>query len=167
MIQIDGACEFEQLKRDGALRYHRCKNCQQVLPSFDPPERTYWSPCPKAGLAVTPLPWYLRNRWSVLALSFLDAMRRWVLSGFARPSADDLAARAEACRLCPLQQFLGPRGAVERCASCGCWLPLKRRMATATCPGERWPGQRHAHGQGLVMTGGKLQSSCGCGGAQA
>lgn len=160
---MTGACEFEQIAQEGVLRYHRCKNCKQVLPSFDPPERTYWPNCPSAGAAILP-PWYLRSRWSVLLLSFVAALRRWAASGFARPSADDLAARADACSLCPLQQYLGPRSIVERCASCGCWLPLKRRMATASCPGERWPGQQHAHGQGLVMIGGKLRSSCGCGG---
>lgn len=160
-------CDFEQLRREGALFYHRCKRCGRVLPSFDTPERTHFYPCTvgRAGARAARRTWR-DHRYLKLLGSFVSALRRWKKSGFLRPTPGDLAARSDACRWCPLQQRLGPAGAIERCSSCGCWLPLKRRMAGEQCPAERWPGQRHAGGQGLVMVEGKLHSKpgCGCGG---
>lgn len=161
------ACRFELLRRDGALYYHRCARCGQVLPSFDPPERTFFHPCASSGAAAHAVSgWWATNRYVRMWRALVAALRRWARARFPRPAAEELAARADACSLCPLQQHLGPRGVVERCVSCGCWLPLKRRMASELCPAERWPGQRHAGGEGLTMLNGKLQqkSGCGCGG---
>ncbi len=164
-VTLPLGCEFEAIRREGALFYHRCTRCGRVLPSFDPPQRTYYYPCPAGAIhahATRPR----RGRYSIMLRSLLAALWRWTTTGFPRPNRALRMARVEACRLCPLQQRLGPRGAVERCASCGCWLPLKRRMAAERCPAERWPGQRHAGGQGLVMVEGKLHAKpgCGCGG---
>ncbi len=60
-----------------------------------------------------------------------------------------------------------PLRLVERCAECGCWTPLKRLYATAECPAQMWPGQKHYLGQGLLVYGqtfGAIAPKGGCGG---
>lgn len=154
-------CDFVELRVDSAIHYHQCQRCRAVAPSFDPPERTYRD-CPASGAMAAPLvlqPSTARR----LLFTFFEALRRWARAGFPRSPLADRALRASACALCPLQEFVGPGKRIERCQSCGCWLPLKRRMASEACPAERWPGQRHAHGQGLVMVEGKLRAGGGCG----
>ncbi len=145
-------CDFFELRVDGAIHYHQCRRCRDVLPSFDSPERTYRD-CPATAAAITPpLP-----RWH----RFLAALWRWVAELCPTPIPTERRSRVRACSLCPYQQR---RRGVESCLLCGCWLPLKRRWSTEQCPSGRWPGGPHAHGRGLVMIDAKLRAGCGCSG---
>lgn len=137
----------------------RCPQCHITLPSFDPPERTYYGPCSAATndpiAAAIPEPSIVRR--------FLIALRKWLAAGCPVPSTEIRQKRRTACDLCPLQEFIDPRGAIERCGDCRCWLPAKRLFLTESCPAERWPGQKHEDGQGLVLIDGKLNKKTGCG----
>lgn len=150
---ISESCDFENVSQDGAIYYNRCRRCRQVLPSFDPPERSHFAPCPAAGKVVTTPPSRVAQ--------FVRALWRWIAALCPTPIPTERRARKTACQLCPLR---GRVAGLEVCQSCRCWLPAKRRFATESCPTERWPGQAHAHGRGLVTSGGVLMATCGCNG---
>lgn len=46
--------------------------------------------------------------------------------------AASIAQREAACAQCPFKKG-------DKCAKCGCYLPLKQQLTTESCPIHRWP----------------------------
>ena len=58
-----------------------------------------------------------------------------LLRFFRKPSLLDeetVLHRSSICAVCPKRND-------KWCTSCGCWLPLKTKVATAQCPNSWWP----------------------------
>ena len=74
-----------------------------------------------------------------LASNFAGAMTRWTRAGFATASAEQYAARSEACDACEMWDGSARLG-LGKCKApgCGC-TSMKRWLATEKCPLDKWP----------------------------
>ena len=71
------------------------------------------------------------------AISFSKSLAKWSLSKFAITPQNILKERQEICKLCPEWDSSGIAG-TGRCKKCGCSTQAKLRMASESCPINKW-----------------------------
>jgi hypothetical protein len=72
-----------------------------------------------------------------MAAGLSTSAMRWAASGFKIVDADTLEARQAVCRQCEFWDSQGFRG-TGRCRKCGCSTQAKLRLASASCPVDKW-----------------------------
>jgi hypothetical protein len=70
------------------------------------------------------------------AKSLTDAVASWTKAGFKMATEEQYAARYEICKACDFWVDEGYMG-MGKCRQCGC-SGVKLRLATSTCPLEKW-----------------------------
>lgn len=73
-----------------------------------------------------------------LAASFLKDMRAFALTGFKPTPLKVLEERLEICHKCENFESKWYAG-TGRCKECGCSIQAKLRMASSSCPINKWP----------------------------
>ena len=91
---------------------------------------------------------YLRNKYlgslveptvTELAGNFVEAIRKWALSGFPVASEEIYAERAAICGQCEFWDGAA-RAGLGQCTAPGCGCTrFKRFLATERCPLGKWP----------------------------
>ena len=66
------------------------------------------------------------------AWNLVKSTTDYVQSGMENVSADDYKVRLKVCGGCPFREK-------DRCTKCGCFIQVKAKWKTATCPDHRWP----------------------------
>lgn len=65
------------------------------------------------------------------AIKVTSAQLKWAKEGFPVRSKEEIASLKEVCSTC--EHF-----SQGRCGLCGCYLKVKLRLATESCPDGRW-----------------------------
>ena len=70
------------------------------------------------------------------AFNFAKATSEYVRNGMQNVNAEMYKARLDICKTCPI--FDEKKGT---CTKCGCYIEVKAKWATSTCPDDppRWP----------------------------
>jgi len=66
------------------------------------------------------------------AFSFAKSATEYVRSGMENVSEAQYETRLKICEVCPFRKD-------TQCTKCGCYIELKAKWATSTCPDNRWP----------------------------
>jgi len=66
------------------------------------------------------------------AFSFAKSATEYVRSGMENVSETQYETRLKICEVCPFRKD-------TQCTKCGCYIELKAKWATSTCPDNRWP----------------------------
>lgn len=105
----------------------------------------------------------------ILFRQFLSASRalaRWLANGGPRTPRNKRIEREQACADCtPPDGYRSGSGRLERCELCGCFLRIKRAMATEQCPlpEPKWRAV-DADGNEITAQPVRIESLPGCGG---
>lgn len=65
-------------------------------------------------------------------VAFLKALSEHIADGCTTVNTQSLADRLSACDACEYRDGYC-------CSECGCYLPVKAKWMSSTCPKNRWP----------------------------
>lgn len=65
--------------------------------------------------------------------SFANEMSKFVVNGMPLVESEKYEERIKICRQCELYDRYQ-----RRCRKCGCFMLFKARMATSSCPEDKW-----------------------------
>ena len=66
------------------------------------------------------------------AFTFAKSAISYVRSGMENVSETQYETRLKICEVCPFRKD-------TQCTKCGCFIEMKAKWATSTCPDNRWP----------------------------
>jgi|9_EtaG_2_1085328.scaffolds.fasta_scaffold02248_8 hypothetical protein len=66
------------------------------------------------------------------AFNFAKSATEYVRSGMQNVSETQYETRLKICEVCPFRKD-------TKCSKCGCYIEVKAKWSTSTCPDNRWP----------------------------
>jgi len=66
------------------------------------------------------------------AWNFTKSLTKYVKSGMHDAGKEVFEQRIAVCNTCPWRKD-------EKCSKCGCFIDVKAKWGTSTCPDDRWP----------------------------
>ena len=73
------------------------------------------------------MPTITRQAWN-----FTKSITKYVKSGMHDAGKEVFEKRIAVCNTCPWRKD-------EKCSKCGCFIDIKAKWGTSTCPDDRWP----------------------------